>query len=153
MKIPSASELGDTMWRRHRNPASGWTRFALYPLLLAALWTHSWVLLAIVVVASVTNPFWFPPPRSGESFMTLAVDGERIWLARKNRLERLLFLGLPGVQVAPLVWAVWTHQLGWAIYFATWTLAQKITFVLWTAEIARRSTYDRVPGPVAGASS
>jgi hypothetical protein len=153
MKIPSANELGELMWRRHRNPASGWTRFMLYPLLLVALWYHSWILIAVVVVASVTNPFWFPPPRSGESFMTRAVDGERIWLARKNRLERFLFLVLPGIQMAPLVWALWTNHLAWSTYFVLWTLAQKITFVMWTAEIARGANYDRALGPAAGASS
>jgi hypothetical protein len=148
MKMPSASELGEFMWRRHRNPASGWTRFTLYPLLLVALWYHSWILLAIVIVASVTNPFWFPPPRSGNNYMTLMVDGERIWMARKNRLEQLLFLVLPGIQAVPLVWAAWTNHFGWTLYFGAWVLTQKIAFVVWTAAIARHTEYDRAVGPM-----
>jgi hypothetical protein len=153
MKILSASELGDMMWRRHRNPASGWTRVLLYPILLLALWYHSWILIAIVIVASITNPFWFPPPRQGDNYMTLIVDGERIWLARKNRLERFLFLALPGAQMVLLVWAAWTNHFAWTLYFAAWVLAQKTAFVLWTAEIARRTEYDRVQGPLVRAHS
>jgi len=148
MRISSRRQLNDIMWRRHRNPASGWTRVLLFPLLAVGLWYHSWMLLALVLAAGITNPFWFPPPRRGDSYMTLIVDGERIWLARHNRIEKLLFLYLPAVQVVPLVWAFWGNQPVWAAYFAAWVLAQKAAFVVWTAEIARRTEYDRSVGPM-----
>lgn len=148
MGLPSRKQLGDIMWRRHRNPASGWTRILLFPMLVVGLWYHSWMLLALVVVAAITNPFWFPPPKSGDSYMTLMVDGERIWLARKNWVERFLFLYLPGLQVIPLVWALWTNHPVWTAYFVVWVVAQKVAFVVWTAEIARRTQYDRSVGPV-----
>jgi hypothetical protein len=148
MRIPARKELSEIMWRRHRNPASGWTRILLFPLFAVALWYHSWTLVAIAAVASITNPFWFPPPKKGDSLMTLMVDGEKIWLARRNLAEKVLFLYLPGIQVIPLVWALWVNHPAWAAYFAAWALAHKTAFVIWAAQIARGEQYDRTVGPV-----
>jgi hypothetical protein len=152
MVFPSARQLKETMWRRHRNPWSGWTRVPLGFLLGIALWYHSWIAIAVCALAAVTNPFWFPPPKSGDSWMTRAVDGEKIWLARAGRLERFLLLALPGVQGIPLIWALWMNQPVWTAYFAAWALAQKTAFVIWTADIARHTDYNRALGPPAEAA-
>ncbi len=142
-----AKRLSDTMWRRHRNPWSGWTRIALTPLWVAALWLHSWPLIALAVVLAATNPFWFPPPRGGDSWATRAVDGERIWLARATWQEKVLLMAMPGVMVVPLGWALWTHEPVWSVFLLAWSAAFKGVFCDWTARIAAEADYDRSVGP------
>lgn len=129
-------ELRGLLWRRHRNPCSGWTRVAIGPLLALAIWLHSWPLIGFLALAALTNPFWFPPPDRDDDFMTRAVDGERLWLERAERVEKFLVMGVPALMVVPLVWVLWTHQALWAAFFVAVLLAHKLVFVVWAAQIA-----------------
>jgi hypothetical protein len=42
-KIAKAFGLDGENWMRHANPVSVWTRFAVLPLLAAAIWSRDWI--------------------------------------------------------------------------------------------------------------
>jgi hypothetical protein len=73
--------LEATMWARHENPWSGWTRVPAGPALMLAIYLRSRRLLALVLGWVVVNPFLFSPPDPDtESWMTRGVRAERWWL-------------------------------------------------------------------------
>ena len=126
----------DFMWRRHRHPISGWSRFALAVLLGNAIWHHNWWLVGLLLIAIATNPFWTPPPKRDDAFMTRAIDGERIWLSRASTIEKILLMVFPGMLVIPLIWALFNNHAVWTAFFSVAVLGQKIVFLMWTADIA-----------------
>jgi hypothetical protein len=74
-----------TMWARHENPWSGWTRVPAGPALVLAVYLRSKRLLAVVLGWVVVNPFVFSPPDEDiGSWMTRGVRAERWWLDRGN---------------------------------------------------------------------
>jgi hypothetical protein len=77
--------LEATMWARHENPWSGWTRVPAGPALVLAVYLRSKRLLALVLGWTVLNPFVFSPPDEDvDSWMTRGVRAERWWLDRGN---------------------------------------------------------------------
>jgi len=84
-KIARLFGLRDEHWMRHANPVSVWTRFAVVPLLVLAVWSRVWIgwwsVLAVVatLVFMVVNPLLFPVPRSTRNWASKGVLGERIW--------------------------------------------------------------------------
>jgi hypothetical protein len=75
-------------WMRHANPVSVWTRFAVLPLLVLAVWSRAWIgwwslaAVALALVFMMVNPLLFPPPRSTRHWTSKGVFGERIWTER-----------------------------------------------------------------------
>ncbi len=67
-----------TMWQRHANPWSGWTRSLTQPLLCVPLWTRSWKQGAALTVWLAVNPVLFPPPQHDHAWMTRAIRGEHM---------------------------------------------------------------------------
>ena len=57
--------LSDETWRRHANPWSVWTRYAAFPVLVAAVWSYHaigwWALapVAAAVIFLIVNPWLF----------------------------------------------------------------------------------------------
>jgi hypothetical protein len=90
-RIASLFRLDDAGWARHANPWSVWTRVAIWPVLVVALWSIHWIgwwaalPLALIAVWAFVNPRAFPPPASTRSWASRAVLGERIYLARNER--------------------------------------------------------------------
>lgn len=80
--------MTDTVWARHTNPWSGWSRVSILPLLALAVWSREWIgwwaALPIGAVLTWTwlNPRLFPPPASTDNWMSQGVLGERIWILR-----------------------------------------------------------------------
>ena len=83
--------LSEQSWARHANPWSVWTRYAAFPLLVAAVWSsHTigwWALLPVAAMVGFLyiNPWLFAPPRSTDNWASKAVLGERVWLAEGKR--------------------------------------------------------------------
>ena len=77
MSVPGLEDLEETMWRRHANPRSGWTRVPTGAVLVYAVYRRDVRLLVAAVVWTVINPFLFSPPETEEAWMTRAVLAER----------------------------------------------------------------------------
>lgn len=82
--------MTDAVWERHANPASGWSRVPVLPLLALAIWSRTWIEwwsvlpIALTVIWIWFNPRVFPVPASTDYWMSKGVLGERVWLNRKN---------------------------------------------------------------------
>ena len=120
--------MDDAAWHRHANPWSGWTRFAILPLLALAVWSRVWlgwgalVPVALVIVWTLWNPRAFRAPERLDHWMSRGVLGERLWLARAHApipahharaawaLTALSALGLP-----PFVYGLAVLDPGWTV--------------------------------------
>ena len=86
--------MSDSMWKRHANPWSVWTRFAAIPAFMLAVWsqvwmgTWAWVPILLVVVWLYLNVLVFPPIEIPRSWTSKGIYGERLWLARRADLSR-----------------------------------------------------------------
>ncbi|KOX19725.1 hypothetical protein ADK67_32865 [Saccharothrix sp. NRRL B-16348] len=129
--VARAFRMDDEAWRRHANPWSVWTRFAAIPLMLAAIWSRTWIgwwcllPIAAVIIWLFVNPTAFRPvePRS---WAARGIYGERAWVQDKSLvppdhravLRILVVLGLTGF--ALVVWGlvrldVWPTAFGAAL--------------------------------------
>jgi len=70
----------DVLWERHANPKSGWSRVALTPLLVYAVYVRDWRLLVAALAFAVANPVLFAPPADESAWMTRVVYAERAWV-------------------------------------------------------------------------
>lgn len=87
--------LPETVWRRHSNPKSGWSRLLSYPLLVLALYTRKAWLLGATLAFVVLNPILFAEPETEpDDWMYRVVRAEREWTEAGNPL---LGLGFPQV--------------------------------------------------------
>lgn len=85
----------ETMWRRHANPRSGWSRVPTGPVIVAAVYRRDWRLLAAALAWTAVNPFLFAPPESEDAWMTRAVLAERWWI--DDQENRTVGPGYPNV--------------------------------------------------------
>jgi hypothetical protein len=80
-------QMDASIWARHANPWSGWSRLSTLPLLAMAVCSRVWLgwfalaPIAVVLLWIWLNPRLFPPPRSTENWMSRGVLGEQLWLA------------------------------------------------------------------------
>ena len=111
--------MSDETWERHANPSSVWTRFAAPPVLIAAIWSRTWVgpwawgLTGLATLWIWVNPRIFRKPASTDNWASKAVLGERVWINRKeipvpehHRLAPNLLSGLSGLGLLLLVWVI-----------------------------------------------
>ena len=87
-RVASLFGLKGDSWMRHANPWSVWTRFAVLPLLILAVWSRDWIGwwslpgVALVLIFMVVNPMLFREPRSTRNWASKGVFGEHIWSDR-----------------------------------------------------------------------
>ncbi|WP_265109797.1 DUF6653 family protein [Halosolutus halophilus] len=89
--------LPESVWDRHANPNSGWSRLATYPVLVFALYARKWWLLALTGLFVLVNPILFPEPdpeTATDDWMFRVVRAEQQWTDDGNPL---LGLGFPQV--------------------------------------------------------
>ncbi len=134
--------MDDATWERHANPWSGWSRITILPLLCLAImsrvwvgWGALWPVLA-VVIWTWANPRLFGPPAHHNAWMTKAVLGERIWLARNSHpiparhLRVAKFLTYTaGIGAIVLVYGLWEIKVGWITTGLTLTMGAKLWFL------------------------
>ena len=133
--MSTRTDLPADVWDRHSNPLSGWTRLAATPVLVYALFTRRWTLLAATIGFLVVNPVLFPAPeepRSG-AFMHDVVRAEEWWVAA----DRPMFgTGYPEViNIATTIgaglalWSAWRRNLLGAVVGTITLMAGKLWFV------------------------
>lgn len=83
--------MNDSVWRRHANPISVWSRILTgLPLLLTAIWSLHWIgiwAIALIILAVLwlwLNPRLFSAPRNTNNWASKVTLGERVWLNRKQ---------------------------------------------------------------------
>ena len=87
-RVASLFGLKGDSWMRHANPWSVWTRFAVLPLLILAVWSRDWIgwwslaAVALVLVFMMVNPLLFREPGSTRNWASRSVFGEHIWSDR-----------------------------------------------------------------------
>ena len=74
--------LPKSVWNRHANPKSGWSRMLSTPLLMAAIYLRKPRLLLATLVFVVVNPVLFPEPTEEQQsdFMYRVVRAEEAWI-------------------------------------------------------------------------
>ena len=83
-----AMGMGPTVWARHANPKSVWSRILGGTLVFFAFWSWFWIgvwALAPIALALIwiwVNPRLFSPPASAESWAARGVLGERALINR-----------------------------------------------------------------------
>ena len=143
--------MNSSVWARHANPLSVWTRLLAGPLWFWAVWSYVWIgwgalaPVAALVVWTWLNPRIFPRPTSFDAWGTKGVLGERVWLRRAGSPIPAGFaraanitsaLAASGVLLAVYGFVVrdfWAAFMGW--HFA---IAAKIWFVdrmVWLWEV------------------
>ena len=128
-------KFSNIMWSRHRNPWSGWTRVAVGFAMGHALWLHHWPYLALTLLAAITNPFWFPPPKREGAWMTRAVDGERLWLGKADWLDKAVMFGPSTVLTFILIWALYSRVPLWTAITAITVVVHKFLFLFYCVRI------------------
>lgn len=104
--------LEERFWARHSNPKSGWSRVPTGPVIAYAVYRREWRLLCAALLWAVINPFLFPPPATGDAWMTRAVLAERWWIREKG--NRTLGVRSPNVYNAgSAVAAAYTLYAAW----------------------------------------
>jgi hypothetical protein len=119
-----------------------WTRYTVLPLLMVAIWSRVWLgwwsvlPVALTVVWAWVNPRLFPVPPSTDNWASMAVLGERVWLARDkvplpphhrrapHLLSALASLGLPF-----LVWGLYRLQLWPTLFGVLLVFSGKLWFL------------------------
>lgn len=93
--MTALESITETVWRRHANPKSGWSRVLVTPVLLYAAYRRDGRLAALALAFTVVNPVLFPPPADDDAWMTRAVLAERWWI--EERGEAVLSRSYPAV--------------------------------------------------------
>jgi hypothetical protein len=109
--------LSERTWLRHANPWSVWTRYAAFPLLVLAVWSWHWigcrsiVAISAVVLFLIVNPWLFPQPRSTRNWASMAVLGERVWLAEQRAFLPQQFAALSFANIVALGWGIYATDM------------------------------------------
>lgn len=105
------SKLIDTMWRRHANPWSVWTRLLSTPLIYLPLWNRSWKQGLAVATWFATNPFLFPEPCNSRTWAARAIRGDRRW-TKELPLDAALAIQVAAASTAlGGLYAAYKHRL------------------------------------------
>lgn len=137
-------DLPDRFWRRHANPASGWSRLLATPLILLAVYRRDRRLLVVALLYVLLNPVAFSPPADDRAWMTRGVLGERVYLRHGPRPRWVAALNaLSGLPFLYAVVAAYRRRPGRAALAATLSGALKMAFVAWCVRLYdRRRMYD-----------
>ncbi|MCG1005941.1 DUF6653 family protein [Halorubrum lacusprofundi] len=84
-----------TVWERHSNPKSGWSRVLVLPVLLYAVSDRNWKLGMAAVAFTLVNPVLFSPPEDTDAWMTRVVLAEEWWVEEQE--QRVLGLTYPNL--------------------------------------------------------
>ena len=145
-KTAHVFQMDESVWQRHTNPWSVWTRYPSLPLLVLAIWSRLWwgwwaVLPTTLVIFWIwINPRVFPKPKSTHNWASKAVLGERVWLNQKevpipahhhpviaftNIVNAVGFLVCCWGMIALEMWAT-VLGLSWGILGKTWFLDRMV---------------------------
>ncbi|MEP3345506.1 MAG: DUF6653 family protein [Litoreibacter sp.] len=132
--------MNDTVWARHANPWSVWSRFSILPLFVLAVWSRLWIgwwalaLVALVCAWTWLNPRVFPAPKRLGTWASKVVLGEQLYLTRKGEVDAhhiraTFWLGLMTVPAAlVMAWGLWAFWWEWAVFGMMLVMISKTWF-------------------------
>jgi hypothetical protein len=131
-----------TVFARHSNPWSAWTRWASAPLMLVPVWRRSGRDAALVGIWMALNPVAFSAPAHDRAWATRAVLGEERWIAERP-MDAAMVVDLAATAAA-LVAMVAAHRRR-ALPATAATVVEMVLLLAYWELMARY--YDRrVPG-------
>lgn len=155
--------MQDKDWDRHSAPWSVYSRIAVLPLLVLAIWSRVWLgwwvllPLAVLIVWVWINPRAFPAPDTKTAWASRGVLGERFLLDRHrnpipaHHLRWAIGLSaLSGCGLVPLVWGLVGFDAGWTMAGLAVTMGGKLWFLdrmVWLCDDMQRQTGQATPGP------
>jgi len=122
---------------------SGWTRVPSGAVLVYAVHRRNWRLLGAALAWTALNPFLFPPPETGDAWMTRGVLAERWWVREKR--NRTVGLGYPNVcNTAGSLGVLYALYAAWrqAPRAATLGVVASVVLKLWWLRVLMEQ-YDR----------
>ncbi|WP_088243959.1 DUF6653 family protein [Calothrix rhizosoleniae] len=145
-KLANIFHMTDTVWARHANPWSVWTRYGSLPLLIGAIWSRVWLSWGALIPTLVVilwiwlNPRVFPKPNTTRQWASKGVIGERIWLNQKqvpipsHHHPVIAFTNtINAIGFGICVWGLWSLApwptvlgLSWVILGKTWFLDRMV---------------------------
>ncbi len=123
-----AAVLRRTMFARHSNPWSAWTRWASTPLVLVPVWTRRRRDAALVAAWLAVNPVVFPKPANDRVWATRAILGEELWTSRRMDTARGISVATSLCAAAAIIASV-RHRLTPAV--AACAVQMGLTLVYW----------------------
>lgn len=152
--------MTDAVWMRHANPWSVWTRFTCLPLIILAIWSRIWLgwwalfPLVLAILWTWANPRVFPVPSTTDTWASKGTFGERVFLNRHNvpipEHHRRWAIGLgagSALGLIPLVWGIWVFDVTMTVLGIVLMVLPKVWFVdrmVWLFEDMKDAdpTYD-----------
>ena len=123
-------------WAKEVDPKSKIALMILLYLLLPATWNHATEWILILLALGLTTPFWFPSPEDRNQWLTIAVEGEKIWWEKGNDNQKFAVVGINGLLVFILAIALWEHWLLASIVLTTILTLAKAIFLTFAHNIA-----------------
>lgn len=124
--------LSDTIWERHANQWSGWTRVLSMPALAVGLYLHDLWILGAVFIWLIINPMLFPKPKSVDNWMSKGVLGEKLYFKDGRKLKHDLptLLNIINVPVfIAFIYFGWQQELIPMILAGLLTMTVKFWFI------------------------
>lgn len=118
-----------TLFDRHSNPWSAWTRWASTPLVLVPVWTRRWRDAALVSGWLLVNPVIFPKPTTNENWATRAILGEELWITQRPKDAARALSALTSTAAVCAIVAARRHNLRLAL--AATAVQMALTLVYW----------------------
>lgn len=88
-------QMSDSVWEKHANPWSVWTRYPCLPCLAFAIWSRVWlgwysfIPIFLTCIWIWMNPRLFRKPKSTKNWASMAVLGERVFMNHnKNEMPQ-----------------------------------------------------------------
>ncbi len=156
--MPKINSFQRFFWSRHANPYSGWTRTLIGTVLPIAVYTRHPLFIGIIVLCTITNPFWFSPPSESMKidFMYHVVRGECLLMHKQiphyagfwsrfsaKPYSRLLFSLAGTVFGAGSLLVLWYgHLIAGSVMFYVFGMALKWSYATECANASRAAAAD-----------
>jgi hypothetical protein len=138
----------ETLWERHANPRSGWSRVLVLPVLMYGIYVRRPRVVAGAIGFTIVNPVLFSPPTDDDAWMTRVVLGERMYYRHRERRRPVELLNYAnGFVTAYAVHSAYRKRPIKTVFFTAAAMAMKFLFVGYVAEYYRKNC-ERYPEDV-----
>lgn len=139
------SRLADTVWRRHANPLSIWTRLLSTPLLYLPFWNRCWKQGLGVAAWFAVNPVLFPEPEDPDAWGPRAIRGERQWARERPHDASFAVQSAGAVAASAGLYSAYKRRLAPTAGSAVVVMAGNAWFLDRRAKTYGVERYDRTP--------